>query len=217
MTAFNLLQYPALASQRRRFHSRWTSLSGLLVGSLVALWGMTQVQEKRLQRVQEGALLQSRVKLAQKQLATDTARLSQQNTWLQQASRVQALSQQQRRWEALHQTLLEEAGPNSVQLLRLQLDGQTLELHGQAKDVPRMAQARARWSVPLATPEQDAAWSLVSLVNASAAEGVGSSAPLEFVWQTAWPLVGSGLTATATAPNRQVTEPQSAEAGKARP
>lgn len=212
MTSFNLLQYPALASRRRKFHSRWTSLSGLLVGSLVALGLMTQVQEKRLKWVQEGALLQSRVKLAQYRLATDKARLSQQNTWRQQASHVQALSAQQRRWEALHQALLEEAGPNSVQLVRLQLDGQTLELHGQAKDVQRMAQARARWSATLSTPERDAVWSLVSMVNAATAEGVGSSAPLEFVWQTAWPQVGSGLATMLPVPN-----PQSAESSKERP
>lgn len=212
MMAFNLLQYPALASRRRKFHSRWTSLSGLLVGSLVALGLMTQVQEKRLKWVQEGVLLQSRVKLAQDRLATDKARLSQQNTWLQQASHVQALSAQQRRWEALHQALLEEAGPNSVQLVRLQLDGQTLELHGQAKDVQRMAQARVRWSVPLSTPERDAVWSLVSLVNAATAEGVGSSVPLEFVWQTAWPQVGSDLATMVPVPN-----PQSVESRKERP
>lgn len=212
MNAFNLLQYPALASQRRRFHSRWTSLSGLLVGSLVALWLGALVEEKRQQQVQEAAALASRLKQVQNRLAADKARQAQQNTWLQQAAHVQALSVKQRNWEALHQVLLQEAGPESVQLLSLLLDGQTLELHGQAKDVQRMAQARVRWSLPLATPEADAAWSLVSLVHLSAAEGVGSSAPLEFVWQTAWPLVGSDLMPASKAP-----DPQSYQAGKARP
>lgn len=212
MNAFNLLQYPALASQRRRFHSRWTSLSGLLVGSLVALWLMAQVQEKRQLQVQEAALLQSRLKQVQNRLAADKARQAQQNTWLQQAAHVQALSAQQRRWEALHQALLKEAGPESVQLLRLQLDAQTLELHGQAKDVQRMAQARARWSMPLAASSQDAAWTLVSLVNAPDAQGAASPAPLEFVWQTAWPQLGSGPMAVAPTPKPLPVEP-----GKARP
>ena len=135
MMAFNLLQYPALASQRRRFHSRWTSLSGLLVGSLVALWLMAQVQTKLQQQVQQAALLQSRLTQVQSRLVGEKVRLAQQNTWLQQDARVQALSAQQSRWEALHQALLQDAGPDSVQLLRLQLDAQTLELHGQAKDV----------------------------------------------------------------------------------
>ena len=96
MRPFNLLQYPALASQRRKFHSRWTSMSGLFVGSLVALWLMGPVQEKRLQLAQEESLLHSRLKQVQNQLAADQARQAQQNGWLQQATHVQALSAQQR-------------------------------------------------------------------------------------------------------------------------
>jgi Tfp pilus assembly protein PilN len=125
---------------------------------------------------------------------------------------VQALSAQQRSWEALHQALLQEAGPESVQLLRLQLDAQNLELHGQAKDVQRMAQARAKLSSPLAVPSQDGAWTLASLVNAPDAPGAASPAPLEFVWQTAWPQLGSGPAAAAPKPNPQLAEP-----GKERP
>lgn len=211
MMAFNLLQYPALAGQRRRFHSRWTSLSGLLVGSLVAHWLMALVQEKRQQQVQEAALLQSRLTQVQSRLVADKARQAQQNAWQQQAAHVQALSAQQRSWEALHQTLLENAGPDSVQLLRLQLDAQTLELHGQAKDVQQMAQARVRWSMPLAAPAHATTWALVSLVDAPGAQGVTSPAPLEFVWQTAWPQVGSGP--MAASPTHM---PQSDEPGKER-
>jgi Tfp pilus assembly protein PilN len=207
MNAFNLLQYPALASQRRKFHSRWTSLSGLLVGSLLALWLGALAQEKRQQRVQEAALLQSRLQQVQNRLAADKVRQAQQNTWLQQAAHVQALSAQQRSWEALHQALLQEAGPESVQLLRLQLDAQTLELHGQAKDVQRMAQARARLSTPLVAPSQDGAWTLASLVSAPGAQGAASPAPLEFVWQAAWPQVGSGPAAVAPAQKLLPVEP----------
>jgi Tfp pilus assembly protein PilN len=172
-------------------------LSGLLVGSLVAFWLMSEVLEKHLQRVQEGAALQSRLKQAQNQQTQDKVWQAQQNTWLQQAARVQALSAQQSRWEALHRALLHEAGPDSVQLLRLQLDAHTLELHGQAKDVQRMAQARARLSKPLSEPPMDTTWALVSWVNAEAAEGVATQAPLEFVWQAPWPQVGSGAMAAA--------------------
>ncbi len=204
--AFNLLQYPALASQRRKFHSRWTSLSGLVVGGLVALWLGALVQEKRLQRVQEGALLQSRLQQVQNRLATEKARQAQQNTWLQQAAHVQALSAQQSRWDALHRALLQEAGPDSVQLLRLQLDAQTLELHGQARDVQRMAKARTRLSMPVGAHSQDVAWTLVSLVKAADGQGGASPAPLEFVWQTAWPQVGSGPVAAAPARNLKLVE-----------
>ena len=212
MNAFNLLQYPALASQRRRFHSRWTSLSGLLVGSLVALWLGALVQEKRQQRVQEAALLQARLTQVQNRLAADKAQQAQQNTWLQQAAHVQALSAQQRSWEALHQALLQEAGPESVQLLRLQLDAQMLELHGQAKDVQRMAEVRARWSMPLGALSQDGVWTLASLVSAPGAQGAASPGQLEFVWQTAWPQVGSGPAAEASAQKLLPVEP-----GKERP
>ena len=198
MKPFNLLQYPALASQRRRFHSRWTSLSGLLVGSLVAFWLMSEVQEKRLEWVQEGAALQSRLKQLQNQQTEYKVLQTQQNTWLQQDARIKMLSAQQSRWEALHQALLHEAGPDSVQLVRLQLDGQTLELHGQAKDVQRMAQARARLSKPLPEPPMDTTWALVSLVNVTGPEGAAPEAPLEFVWEAPWPQVGSGPAAAAT-------------------
>lgn len=212
MMGFNLLQYPALVSQRRKFHRRWTSLSGLLVGSLVALWLMGLVQEKRLQLAQESAWLLSRLRQAEQQLAADQARQSQQNTWLQQAAHVQALREQQRGWEALHQALLQEAGADSLQLLRLQLDAQTLELHGQAKDVQRMAQARARLSASLASHSKDATWTLVSLVSAPGDESLASPTPLEFVWQAAWPQVGLGPGAVAP-----VRIPQLAESGQERP
>jgi Tfp pilus assembly protein PilN len=203
MKPFNLLQYPALDSQRRRFHSRWTSLSGLLVGSMMAFWMMSEVQEKSLQQVQEGAALQSRLKQMQNQQTQDKVRQAQENTWLQQDARVQALSAQQSRWEALHRALLHEAGPDSVQLLRLQLDAQTLELHGQAKDVQRMAQTRARLSNPLSESRMDTTWALVSLVNAAGAEGVAARAPLEFVWQAPWPQVGANAMAAAVTQSLQ--------------
>jgi len=94
---------------------------------------------------------------------------------------------------------LHEAGPDSVQLLRLQLDVQTLELHGQAKDVQRMAQARARLSQTLSEPPIDTALALLSLVNVAGAEGVAPQAPVEFIWQADWPQVGLGpVTVAAT-------------------
>ena len=68
---FNLLQYPALASRRRRIHRRWTSCAGLLAGGLVAIGVMLQLQEKQQLLAQERALLASRLKLAQNQQASD--------------------------------------------------------------------------------------------------------------------------------------------------
>jgi Tfp pilus assembly protein PilN len=205
--AFNLLQYPALATQRRRFHRRWTSLAGLVVGGLTALWWMTGVQEERLHLEQERALLQSRMKQVQTQLATDKARQAQHTTWQQQATHVQALKVELQAWEALHQALLQEAGPDSVQLLRFQLDSQTLELHGQASSLQRMAQAQARMSVPLADPARDKAWTLVSLLNAAGADNPVPRATQEFVWQSHWPQSGAGRVAAVPGRDRLQTEP----------
>ena len=209
---FNLLQYPALASRRRRTHRRWTSCAGLLAGSLVAIGLMLQLQEKQLLLAQERALLASRLKLAQNQQASDKARQAQHNTWQQQDAHIQLLMTQQRRWEALYQALLRETGPDTVQLQRLQFDAQTLELHGLAKDMQRMAQARTRLSSPRAAPEQGPTWTLVSLGHLPVNERGAAPAPLEFVWRTAWPQVDSG---TVSAPPSR--NPHSSDLLKERP
>lgn len=212
MMFFNLLHYPALASRRRKIHRRWTAWTGLLAGGLLAVGLMMQVQEKQGLLVQERALLASRLTRVQIQLAADKARLAEQNTWKQQEAHIQWLTAQQRRWEALYLALLRETGPDTVQLQRLQLDAQTLELHGQAQDVQRMALARARLSSPLAATAQDNSWTLVGLVNTPAIDGEAAPSPLEFVWRTHWPQVGSGDTPAPSARN-----PQSADLLKERP
>ena len=209
---FNLLQYPALASRRRSIHRRWTSCAGLLAGSLVAIVVMLQLQEKQLLLAQERALLASRLKLAQNQQASDKARQAQHNTWQQQDAHIQLLMTQQRRWEALYQALLRETGPDTVQLQRLQFDAQTLELHGLAKDMQRMAQARTRLSTPRAAPEQGPTWTLVSLGHLPVTERGTAPAPLEFVWRTAWPQVDPGTVSAPAARN-----PQSSDSLKDRP
>lgn len=187
-------------------------MAGLVVGSLTALWWVAGVQEQRLQLEQERAVLQSRLKKVQTQLATDKARHAQHTTWQQQAERVQALKVELQAWEDLHQALLQEAGPDAVQLLRFQLDSQTLELHGQAIDLQRMAQAQARLSVPLADPVRDKAWTLVSLLNAAGADNAAPRATQEFVWQAPWPLLGTGRVAAAPG-----IDQLQAELGKERP
>ncbi len=207
MMVFNLLQYPALARQRRQIHRRWTSWAGLLAGSFAAVWLMSQVQGKQFLLAQERALLVSRLKQLENQRAADKAFQARQTTWQQQDAHVQLLSAQQQRWEALHLALLRETGPDTVQLQRLQLDAQTLELHGRAKDMQRMAQARARLSSPLASSMQDATWTLVSLVNATATQGLPAPASLEFVWRTHWPQVGSVPVLAPSVRNPQSTDP----------
>lgn len=205
MRTFNLLQYPALARQRRRVHRRWTFLAGLVVGGLAAFLWMAQIQEKRQQLEQESALLKTRLKQVQNRLVADKAHLAEQKTWQQQAAHVQALNVELQAWEALYQALLQEAGPGSIQLLRLQLDAQTLELQGQAIDVQRMAHAHARLPVPLVESAQDGAWTLVSLMNAPSVDAAASPAQ-EFVWQTHWPQLGADQAAAATGRDMQKAE-----------
>ena len=106
----------------------------------------------------------------------------------------------------MYQALLRETGPDTVQLQRLQFDAQTLELHGLAQDMQRMAQARARLSSPRAAPEQGPAWTLVSLVHVPVTERGAAPAPLEFVWRTAWPQVDSGTVSAPPARNPQSSD-----------
>lgn len=190
MTPFNLLQYPALASQRRRHHRRWTSLTGWVVGSLAGLGLVAVLKAQHVQLQRERDELQSRWDQVQASLSADKARQVLHQNWQQQTVRVQQLSAQQRTWAALHQTLLEVAGPESVQLLRMQLDAQTLELHGQALDMQRMVQAQMRLPKLDAGANFDKAWTLVNLVNTPEASRTPLQPPLEFVWQTAWTQLG---------------------------
>lgn len=212
MMTFNLLQYPALARKRRRLHSRWTAVSGVVLGSVVAMWLLAQVEARREKLLQELALLEFHWKQDQSRLAADKVWQAQQNIWQQQVARVQALSAEQQRWTALHQALLTEAGPESVQFNRLQLDAQTLELQGITQDVQRMDRARARLSTPLAPLARDTAWTLVSVVNSSELNAHDLPVKLEFVWQTTWPQWGVGLVPGTSAHN-----PQLADSVKVRP
>ncbi len=173
-------------------------MAGLAVGSLTALLWMAEVQGKRLLLEQEGATLQSRLKQVQNRLEAEKVRQAEQKTWQQQAAHVHALKVELKAWDALHQALLQETGPDSVQLLRLQLDSQTLELHGQAIDVQRMAVAHARLSVPLADTARDSAWTIVSLMNASDVDNAALPKTKEFVWQVHWPHWGQNQVAVVS-------------------
>lgn len=206
MTSFNLLQYPALASQRRRRHRRWTSLTGWAIGTVagVGLMALLKAQHEQLLRERDG--LQSTWNQAQEKRLADKARQVMHQNWQQQTERVQQLSAQQRSWERLHQTLLQVAGPESVQLVRLQLEGQNLELHGRAQDMQRMVQARLRLPTLEAGADPDKAWTLVSLVHAPEAGRTPLQPPLEFVWQTAWPHLGGAQRTETVQPNLPQTE-----------
>lgn len=144
--SFNLLQYPALASRRRKIHRWWTSLTGLAVGTSVAIWLAGVLHEAVSQNKQDQAAWHMRLQDEKSRLAMRKVQQDDQKKWQLQHAHVQQLRVQDQAWVALHQTLLAEAGPGSAQLLRLQFDAQTLELQGRAQDVHGMVAARQRWS-----------------------------------------------------------------------
>jgi Tfp pilus assembly protein PilN len=192
MRAFNLLSYPALASQRRKRHRLWTSLAGLVVGSVLAGWTAQMVQETANQS--EQALRRLQAQLTAQQALWGEAQKNQlaQQKWQVQSAHLAQIQRQHARWQALHQALQHEMGPGSVQLMRLQLEAKHLELHGNARDVQRMDEVRHALSAHLAQhlPAAMVLSSLVVLPSASikvAAQAKASAPTLEFVWQSVWP------------------------------
>lgn len=201
MRAFNLLQYPALASQRRKRHRLWTSLTGLAVGSFMAGWAAQWVQEAADQALQERHRLQAQ--LTQQQVLWRSVQKDQalHQKWHLQSAHLTHIDRQRASWQALHQALQNELGPDSVQLIRLQLEANQLELHGRASSAQRMDEVRQNLSVDLA-PHLRSAMVLSSLValpvsgpqktaqalqHAQAGQAGLSGQALEFVWQSGWP------------------------------
>lgn len=205
MRAFNLLNYPALAGQRRKRHRWWTSLTGLAVGSSLAWWGAQVVQESVQQGQQERQRLQ--VLLTDKQahwrdLQKNHAALQKS---LLQSAHLSQIQHQHVVWQALYLALQSELGPGSAQLLRLQLEAKQLEMHGIASDAHKMDQVRHALTVQLAQHFQPAfvlsSWvvtpaaadsSALPDVRAQSASGQtrpkpGEGGVLEFVWHSGWP------------------------------
>lgn len=146
MTPFNLLHYPALASQRRRFHRRWTSLAGLVVGAAVAGWSVQAAQESAGQLQLERIRLQKQWAAQNMQWQGLQKQQDLQKTWQLQSAHLEKLKHQHMTWLALHQTLQQEAGSDSVQFELLQLEGGKLALHGQAPNLMLMESTRTRFS-----------------------------------------------------------------------
>jgi len=192
MRAFNLLSYPALASQRRKRHRLWTSLAGLVVGSVLAGWAAQRVQETADQS--EQALRRLQAQLTAQQALWGEVQKNQlaQQKWQVQSAHLAQIQRQHALWQALHQALQHEMAPGSVQLMRLQLEAKHLELHGNARDVQRMDEVRHALSAHLAQhlPSAMVLSSLVVLPSTSmkvAAQAKASAPTLEFVWQSVWP------------------------------
>ncbi len=173
--ALNLLHYPSQARKNKLLHRAWTTLAGLFAGALLALWWQQQ------QALEMGRLQQDRAQLKQTlitrtQWAKETG-LQQKQRQLQSVhfQQLAQMVQQQQTWDLLHLSLLQEAQFSGLKLARLQGDADKLELHGRAKHVRQMNEARQRLADQWAQP--------VRLLGLTA----DSEEALDFVWQVAWP------------------------------
>ena len=186
MTAtLNLLNYPGLDRQRRRFHRRWTSAAGLVVGGLLAglllYWGDHYIQVLE----QEQQHLKAKVSAQKAQQQVIEKSQLQQGQGRLQWQHLQQVAHEHKAWEALNLALQQEAGHGTLYLLSLQLTQDRLELQGRAKDLQSMNQARERLSQELR--------GVLSLTRAQFVGDVGGlspgqtrverSAAVEFVWQ----------------------------------
>ena len=189
MVTLNLLNYPGLDRQRRRFHRRWTLAAGVVTGSLVALLVLHWSDQYKLFLQQEQQRIKTQVSAQKLQhQAAEKSKLQQGQGHLQ-LQHLQQVAEQHKAWEALNRALQQEAGQGALQLLSLQLTSDRLELQGRAKDLTSMNQARERLS-------QDLPW-VLSLNRAQfVADGRGANpsetqadrlAAVEFVWHAHWP------------------------------
>lgn len=202
MHAFNLLHYPDWASQRRRWHRRWTSSAGVVAGLIVAWWFTGWVQEASRQVSHEHSVLQLQLTQHQQQREKHQKMQVQQKKWLAQSAHLAHLEQQHRTWLTLYQALQRVTGPDAIELLRLQLEANNLEIQGRARDVDGMDAAHQALSATLAqhlSPVLHVSSWLVKpnmgRANSVTVQGgvqvvsqpVRLDKGLEFVWQSGWP------------------------------
>lgn len=194
MATVNLLNYPALARQRRAWHRRWTSLAGLLVGSLVVVLGLHWRDDYKRHLQQELQRTQAQLNLQKQQHQTAQQRARQREAVRQQLEHLQQVADQHRAWEALHQALQQEANAGGLQLLSLQWVSGRLEMHGRAQDLQRMNQAREHLSQELRlvldlTRAQFAADARGPSASPQAVSLRPAAGVVEFAWQADWPVM----------------------------
>jgi hypothetical protein len=175
MRSLNLLNHPGLARHQRVFHRGWSSLAGLLAGTLLAWVWQHALAIETAQLQQEQSRWQQAVRARQHQAeaaALEQMRLSGQT---EQAGQLQKIAEHQQAWVNLHESLQQEAKDRGLRLLRLQSEAEKIELHGTVQGVDALTEVRqslsAHWPQPLA---------LTSLT-------VGPAGELSFVWQAQWP------------------------------
>ena len=187
-TAFNLLNHPMQARQRRL---RWRWGSGLL-GGLVGLamgGGLVHGVRQDLDALasQRDKLLAQTVRQRAQAGEDKSQREASALAQRQQALLVQ-VRQHQEAWVRLHQAVMQEAGHNGWALERLQVEGDRLELQGRTRDAQALMAAQLRLSEKLQSPLM-----LISLVASPADAGERRAPDMDqvFVWQGPWPSLPS--------------------------
>lgn len=197
MRSLNLLNHPNLVQQRRVFHRWWTSLAGVLVGSLLA-WGWQQWQMAQTLKLQQAqSQLQAAWRAGTHQAKVTAQQQTQQRWQSEQVAHLQQIARHQQAWVDVHDRLQEVAEVQGLRLARLHSDAGQVELHGEMSRFEAMADARQSLS--------DQLGQAVTLKNVT----VGPASQVTFVWQAAWPAL-HGASSAATAAS-------SAGASKAKP
>lgn len=173
--SLNLLNHPGLARQQRVFHRWWSSLAGLVVGTLLA-WGWQHGLATETAQLQQAQSRLQEALRARQQQAQEADRAQTRLRWqAEQAGQLQQIAEHQQAWVRLHESLQEEARERGLRLVRLQSEAEKIELHGAMQGVDAVTEVRqslsAQWPQPLGLTSMTA----------------GPAGEVNFVWQAQWP------------------------------
>lgn len=172
MRHLNLLNHPSRAQERRVFHRWWSSLAGVLVGSLLA-WGGQQWQMAQTLHLQKAQSQLQSAWLERTQQTREATRHQAQQRWqAEQVGQLQQIARHQQAWMVLHERLQEAAQEQGLRLARLHSDAGQVELQGEMSRFEAMAAAQQSLSGHLGQA--------VALKNVT----VGPASQVSFVWQT---------------------------------
>jgi hypothetical protein len=187
-TAFNLLQYPMQVRQRRW---RWrvaSSLTGGVIGLLLAAVALHHWQQARDALEAEHVLLLTQTAHRRAQAVDEKLRLETLARLQGQQQLLAQVQHHQQAWVRLYQAILQEAPQQGWALERLQVEGDRLELQGRLREAQALAPAQARLSQALQSP-----LTLVSLMTSPADPSDRHSGTQVFVWQGPWPALPTSL------------------------
>lgn len=185
-TAFNLLNYPIQARERRL---RWrvvSSLAGWLMGMLLAgmAWYALQLERDALRA--EHDRLQAHSAQRRAQAGDEQTRQEALATAQAQQELLTRVQQHQQAWVRLYKAVEQEARLGGWVLERLHVEGDRLVLQGRVREARGLAASQVRMSEALRIP---LTW--VSLVAGPAELNDRHQSEQVFVWQGAWPALST--------------------------